>query len=116
DIHRLVSAFAVDRPQPLLELRNSGRQFIDGDVAISRVLEHDLAWWRLVWALAPGRDVAVNRLLCQRQRRPEDDQQDEQDIEQRREIHLHAQARSLASDDLVWAEMAIGVWHRRLLV
>ena len=36
DVHRLVSAIAVDRPQPLLELLNSGRQSVDGDVAISR--------------------------------------------------------------------------------
>ena len=61
------------------------------------------AAWLLV--LGFGRQVDVDALCVERQRRHEDDEQHEQHVDERRDVHVRAGVRNLGLDDLVGAEV-----------
>ena len=57
------------------------------------------------------RQVDVDAPLRQRQGRHEDDEQDEQHVDERRDVHVRAGVRRLARDDFFRAEMLVRVLH-----
>ena len=61
--------------------------------------------------LALRRQVDVDALLRERQGRHEDDEQHEQHVDQRRDVHVRAGVRHFALDDLVGAEVMMCVCH-----
>src|SRR5581483_5604208 len=113
DEHRLVLALIEDVPQTRLELRRGDVLIVDGDLPIARVVHHDLADVRLVGRrlAALRRQVDVEPLLRQRQRRHEDHDQHEQHVDERRDVHVGAGVRDFRPDDLVGAEVMMRVRH-----
>ena len=72
---------------------------VDRDLLVGRVLEHDLAdvgRAAAVVGLRFGRQVDVDALLGERQGRHEDDEQHEQHVDQRRDVHVRAGMRDFA--------------------
>src|SRR6185295_7212271 len=57
------------------------------------------------------RQVDVDALLRERQRRHEDDEQHEQHVDERRHVHVRAGMRDFRRDDLVGAEVMVRVCH-----
>ena len=86
---------------------------VDRDLPVGGVLEHDLAD---VLACCVGVFVSAGRLMStpfcvERQRRHEDDEQHEQHVDERRDVHVRTGVRHLALDDLVGAEVLMRVRH-----
>jgi hypothetical protein len=70
---------------------------VDGNAAVGRVLDDDLVGLRDgVWRLRLGGQLAFDGLLCERQSGEKNDQQYQQDVDERRQIHLHMKARSVS--------------------
>ena len=113
DEHRLVAALLEDVPQPGLELEDGDVLLVDRDAAIGRVLEHDLvdagvaACVRL--ALGFGRQVDVEALRPERQGGHEDDEQHQEHVNQRRDVHVRAGVRNLGLEDRFRAEVLVVV-------
>ena len=61
--------------------------------------------------LVSSGQVDVHALLGQRQRRHEDDEQHEQHVDERRDVHVRAGVRHFALDDLLRAEVLVRVRH-----
>ena len=57
------------------------------------------------------RQVDVDALLGERQGRHEDDQEHEQHVDERRDVHVRTGVRHLALDDALGAEVLVGVSH-----
>ena len=57
------------------------------------------------------RQVDVHALLGQRQGRHEDDQEHEQHVDERRDVHVRTGVRHLARDDALGAVVLVGVLH-----
>ena len=64
----------------------------------------------VVFLLSAGR-LMSRPLLRQRQGRHEDDEQHEQHVDERRDVHVRTGVRNLAFDDYFGAEMLVGVSH-----
>ena len=69
------------------------------------------SWSCCVRRVRLERQVDVDALLRERQGRHEDDQQHEQHVDQRRDVHVRTGVRDLALDDLVGAEVLVCVCH-----
>ena len=89
------------------------RLVVDRDRLVGAVLEHDLRVLRvlLLRRLGLERQVDVDALLGERQRRHEDDEEHEQHVDERRDVHVRAGVRDFPADDLFGAEMLVGVQH-----
>src|SRR5205823_14018610 len=61
--------------------------------------------------LALGRQVDVDALLGEREGGHEDDDEHEQHVDQRRDVHVRTGVRDLTGDDLVGAEVVMCVRH-----
>ena len=61
--------------------------------------------------LGLGRQVDVHALLGERQGGHEDDEQHEQHVDERRDVHVRVGMRDLALDDLVGAVVMMRVCH-----
>src|SRR6266571_5675970 len=113
DEHRLVLPLIEDVAQLRLEGVEGHIVVVDRDLLVRRVVHHDLTHFRhgLGVLLALGRQVDVDALLRERERRHEDDQQHEQHVDERRDVHVRAGMRNFGLDDLVGAEVMMGVRH-----
>ena len=111
--HRLVLALFEDVAQPLFELRQRDILVVDRDFLVGRVGQHDLAdvGRDVGRPLGLGRQVDVDPLLGEVQGRHEDDQQHQQHVDQRRDVHVATGMRDFAGDDLVGAEVVMCVSH-----
>ena len=101
----MFAAWSRARPRDVL--------LVDRDPPVRREVQHDLADVRrdVGALLGLGRQVDVDALLGERQRRHEDDEQHEQHVDERRDVHVRTGVRDLALDDLVGAEMLVCVCH-----
>src|SRR5262245_61575464 len=113
DEHRLVLGLVQDVPQARLELLVRHVLVVDRDLLVGRVVDDDLADVRchVRRLLALCRQVDVDALLRQRQGRHEDDEEHEQHVDERRDVHVRAGVQRLALDDLVGTEMMVCVSH-----
>ncbi len=62
-------------------------------------------------SLGLERQIDVDALLGERQGRHEDDEQHEQHVDERRDVHVGAGVRDFPADDLLGAEVLVGVRH-----
>src|SRR6185436_4790981 len=78
-----------------------------------RVRQHDLAdvGRHVRGLLRLSRDVDVHALLREVDHRHEDDEQDEQDVDERRDVHVRTCVQDFRLDDLVGAEVMMRVCH-----
>src|SRR5262249_20676825 len=67
----------------------------------------------LLLLLGLERKVDVHPLLRERQGRHEDDQQHEEHVDERRDVHVRTGVRNLAADDLFGAVVRVSVLHYR---
>src|SRR5437762_746554 len=110
DEHRLVLAVLEDGAQPLFEFRERDVLVIDGDLLVRTVHQHDLADRRLIHRrVGLGRQVDVETLLRQRQRGHEDDEEHEQHVDHRRDVHVGVRLRDRALEDRVGAVVLVRV-------
>src|SRR5678816_1637590 len=86
---------------------------VDGDGAVGAVLEDDLVVVLRRGALLLGfeRKVNVHALLRERQGGHEDDQEDEEDVNQRGDVHVRTGVRHFPLDDLFRAVVLVRVLH-----
>src|SRR4029450_5535249 len=112
DEHRLFLAGFEDVAEPRLEILHGHRLVVDGDLPGVRVLEHDLrVVLRLGRRFRLQRQVDVDAALCQWQRRPEDDQQAEQHVDEGRGVHIRTGGARFSPDGLFGAELLVCVGH-----
>src|SRR5438067_8542942 len=113
DEHRLVLALVEDVAQPRLELGQRHVLLVDGQTLVGGVIDHDLAdvGRDVGGLLALRRQVDVDALLRERQGGHEDDDQHEQHVDERRDVHVRTGVRHFSGDDLVGAEVMVCVRH-----
>src|SRR5439155_21547422 len=99
--------------QARLEVLHRDVLLVHRQFMVRRVVQHDLAdvGCHVGRLLALGRQVDVDALLRERQRRHEDDDQHEQHVDERRDVHVGGGMRHFRPDDLVGAEMVMCVSH-----
>src|SRR4029079_18914916 len=112
DEHRLSLARFEDVAQARLELVERDGLVVDGDRPVRPVFEDDLVVvGGAGLVLGFHGQVDVYPLLSERQGGHEDDQQDEEHVDERGDVHVRTGVRDLAGDDPLGAAVLVGVRH-----